>query len=557
MKKMLVLLALLLIVIAMGACRGGGGGTATTPAPAPATPGAGTTQPTTPDATTEEEPWFTGYPMDAEHITLTFWLTGGPQLHPAIGTWQESPFHSSLGPAAGVTIEWMFPPPGAEGPQEFALILASGDLPDIMFAGPAQIMNQAQLLMDDGVIRDLTPHIAEWAPNYHAFIHENPARVAAFRTDDGRYYGFGFFREDGGWNDSFQGPVIRQDWLDEQGLALPETISDWDHVLRVFNEEYGAVFSAPWGRFDESGNIGGAFGAFAGTRYRLFVDTNNRVQLGNVLPEWADYLAQMAIWWNDGLIDQDLFNDADPVVRAKALDGVTGFAYTSMGQLSGWVLDAEREGTGADWIGLQYPRGDDGTLSMVFGGPGIGNTATVITRSVGDDRMEVAMRFLDFAYSPEGFVKWNFGVEGVSWNWEGDRRVFSEYLHNHPDGLHGAMEQHVGSVWNGPTIQATEVLIQRNHPIAIAANDTWFWPNQAIAERHAMPRGLALNTQEGLRNAELYASIRTYVDEMAARFFTGAEPIENFDNFVATVEGMGLQELLDIWQGALDRFLAR
>jgi len=499
---------------------------------------------------------FAGYPMDAEDVTVTFWLAGGPALHPTVATWQESPFHSGLNEHVGVNIEWMFPPAGAEHVQEFNLLIASGDLPDIMFIGQ-HIMNDAELLIDEGVIQDLTPYIADWAPNYHAFLHENPARVRAMRTDSGRYFGFGFFREDGGWNDSFQGPLIRQDWLDDLGLPTPTTISDWDTTLRAFNNEFGATFVAPWSRFDESGNIAGAFGAQAGTRFRLFVDNNNQVQLGNILPEWAEYLAQMAIWWNDGLIDQDLLNAVDADVRSKALLNSTGLAYSSMGQLSGWILDANSEGTGSDWVGLQYPTGDDGTLSMVFGGPGIGNAVTSITTNVGPDRMEIVMRLLDFAYSPEGFMYWNFGAEGVSWNMVDGVPTFSDLLVNDPDGIHGAMERHVGSVWNGPTIQATNVLVARNQPAAIQANDTWYWPNVEVAERFQLPRGMALNAEESLRAGELGGAITTYIEEMAVRFLTGAEPISNFDAFVATVESLGSDEWIALHQSALDRFLAR
>ena len=61
------------------------------------------------------------------------------------------------------------------------------------------------------------------------------------KDDQGRYYTFGFFREDGGWNDSYEGPVVRKDWLDECGLEVPKTISEFENVIRVFNEKYGAT----------------------------------------------------------------------------------------------------------------------------------------------------------------------------------------------------------------------------------------------------------------------------------------------------------------------------
>ena len=60
------------------------------------------------------------------------------------------------------------------------------------------------------------------------------------KDDQGRYYTFGFFREDGGWNDTYEGPVVRKDWLEECGLEIPKTISEFENVIRVFNEKYGA-----------------------------------------------------------------------------------------------------------------------------------------------------------------------------------------------------------------------------------------------------------------------------------------------------------------------------
>lgn len=37
---------------------------------------------------------------------------------------------------------------------------------------------------------------------------------------------------------------MRKDWLDECGLEIPETISEFENVIRVFNEKYGATFNS-------------------------------------------------------------------------------------------------------------------------------------------------------------------------------------------------------------------------------------------------------------------------------------------------------------------------
>ena len=529
------------------------------PAPAPA-PAPEPVEAETAEPVDYEDDVTFSYPMDAQDVTLSFFLFGGPRLHSTIASWEDSPFHSGLNKHVGVNIEWMEPPAGMESElSHLNLMIAGGDMPDIIFSH--HTMSQAELLIADGVILDLTPYIQEHAPAYYAFLQADSRRDRAFRTDSGQYYGFGFFREAGGWNDTFQGPLIRQDWLDELGLPSPKTISDWDTTLRAFNKEYGATFIAPWHRWqsmgaDRTSNICGAFGAYGGTAFRIHIRDGKAI-IPQLEPEWLDYITQLSIWWNDGLINQNMLSADDAMVRSMALNNEIGMAYSSMGQLSGWVNDALAEDTGSNWVGLQYPTGDDGTLVAVMGGTGIGGAATHISAKINPDLIPIAMRILDYAYTPEGFLYWNFGTEGVSWNMENGVPTFSDLLHNDPDGIHGAMEKYVGSVWNGPTIQATQVLIQRNNPASIEANNTWYYPNAEVAEKWNLPRGMALNVQEQIREGEIRGALATYIEEMAIRFMTGAEPLSNFDNFVSTARGMGVDELLSLYQAAYDRFMAR
>ena len=479
---------------------------------------------------------FTSYPMDVpEDVTITWFTFQEFGMDPTLASWRDSPFLIGLNEQLGVNIEWVFPVAGADPVAGFQLLIAAGDLPDIIHG--AHIAMDAERLIDEGVIRDLTPWM-QYAPNYHAFLHDNIARLRAFRTDSGRYYGFGFFREDGGWAASFQGPLVRQDWLDQLGLPVPTTIGCWDYTLRAFHDEFnGATLQIPWGRFNGPGFLAGAFGAFASTGYRLFLcPQTDTIQLAQVLPEWRDYITHMNMWWNEGLIDQDLLTATDATVRTNMLNNEGGLSFSAQSQITLWTLDAEELNTGAVWVAAPFPTGNDGTLTMVYGGPGIipGSTSS-ITHSVSDDRMEIAMRILDFAFSPEGFLYWNFGTEGVSWNMVNGEPVFSDLLRNDPDGIAHSMLQHVGTVWHAPGIQATQVVVQRNHPAAIAATNLWWETTGHIAVQYPLPPGMFLNAAEASRAEELRSPIQTHVNEMTVRFLTGGEPIENFDSFVATI----------------------
>ena len=502
----------------------------------------------------EETPEFAGYPMNKKDIELTWWVGQGYTLNEAYATPEESPFHSLLQEMVGVKINWQFPTAGTDATQAMNLMLASETLPDIIFNN---IMKDIERYMEEGIVRDLTDDMESYSPAYYSFIKSNEIYDKYMKTDSGKYYGYGFFREDGGWNDTYQGPLIRQDWLDELGLESPKTISDWDNVLKAFKDKYGAVFSGPWSRVKAS-TISGAFGAYTLADYKLYIDENNKVQLAQAQPEWKDYLTKLHEWWEAGLIDKDLTTNDDAAVRTKALNGVTGLAYSSMGQLSNWVADAEQAGNGANWVGLQYPKGDDGTLSMVFGGYGIGSTVAVITTSCPDDKLETAMRVLDYAYTEDGNLYWNFGKQGESWDYdEKGEPAYLDVVTNDPDGLNNAISKYGGSTWSGSCIQATKLLYLKNKPVAIEANDTWFYPNEDVTAKWTFPSGVTLTTEESNTLDEVVSSISTYVSEMAVKYMTGEESLDNFDAFVEQLNSMGLPTVLETNQAAYDRFLAR
>ena len=557
-----IILASIMILAMIAACDSGGSGGDTTPdtqTPANTPSTSGGTETTTDDDDDDDagDSWFNGYPMDVPGFSMSIYAANSFGMHASLATWEDSPFLTGLNEHVGLDIEWLHPPAGAGDEQtELQMMIVSGNLPDVIVTH--QIMPDADRLIEEGVFQDLAPYIQQWAPNYYAVLQADPVRHAAMKTDAGRYHGFGFFREAGGWNDSFQGPLVREDWLEALNLPVPKTISDWDNTLRAFKDEYNATLITHWNRFQTAGFVAGAFGAYASTAYRLYLDPRtDTIELAQVQPEWKDYIEHMNMWWSEGLINQDLMTLDDVAVRGMMLNDESGLSFSAMSQITNWTLDAIEHDTGARWIGIPTPTADDGSISMVFGGPGITGYTAGITNSVGEDRMEVVMRMLDYAYSPEGNLYWNFGTEGVSWNMVNGVPTFSDLLYDDPNGISEAMQWWSGTVWGGPAIQATAIIVTRNLPVAVEANDTWFYSFPELAQKFTLPRGMSLNAAEASRAGELEGAIQTYVTEMAASYLIGNESTSNFDDFVENVERMGLQELLSLYQAAYERFRSR
>ena len=499
---------------------------------------------------------FTGYPMNAKDKTISWFGSEGYVPNAAYASADDSPFHSGLKDMLGVNIKWIFPVAGTDSTQAINLTLASGDLPNIMFGG---LMGDAARYIDEGTFQDLSANMPNWSPAYWKWIHTNPAYDRAMKTDSGKYYGYGFFREAGGWNDSYLGPVVNKTWLDQCGLPMPANLSDWDKTLRTFKQKYGVPMSFAWSRVSGYGtDISGAFGAYTFADYRLYIDGNNKVQLANIQPEFKNELQFFNKWWNDGLIDQDFLSINDTMARSNALNLKMGISITSMGQMSNWRVDADGAKNGANWVGLQFPKGDDGTLVQIDGGYGIGSVVAVVTSSTKPEDMELVMRMLDYAYTDDGNLYWNFGKKGVSWDYGPDGKpAYLPLVVNDPDGLNNAIDKYGGSTWSGNCIQATALLYMKNTQASIDANDLWYYPNQAITYPSKMPNGLTLTPDESTRAADLRASIQTYVNEAAIQFLTGQANLSTWDAYVAQVNNLGAPELLKIYQAALDRYLAR
>ena len=507
------------------------------------------------------------YPLNSDK-TISWYAQDNLIPHEKYKDASESPFHTGLAEKLGVTIDWSFPTTGTDGGTYTNTLLADpSSLPDIM---GAYFMANADQYIDDDIIWDLTPYIQEYAPDYYAWLQSNPAYDRAMKTDSGKYYCFGFFREDGGWNDSYQGPVVRKDWLDECGLEVPTTISEFENVIRVFNEKYGATFDSAYAiRWKQMG-ICGAFGAYGNalvdSSWGWYIDDDGKVQLAQAQPEWRNYVSWLSKLWADGLIDQDIMTEDDTTIKNKIHNGKCGIAVTSMGQLNNWNKEAEAAGSSEEWIGIPYPKSDDGEISAIFGGPGVGTSTTVVTKTADEDTMKLCLEVLNYSYTEEGRLYWNYGEEGVSWDYDANGvPEFTSLVTDDADT--DPMTKYNGATWGGPCIQLSNLLHLKNSQAAIDANDTWYYiypddmdKNTKVTSGWKWPVGVTFTTEESDELDEISGNIGTYVEESYASFLNGSKDINDDDvwnSYLSDLETYNLSRILEIRQQCYDRYVER
>ncbi|MEF3303792.1 hypothetical protein [Paenibacillus sp. GYB003] len=64
-------------------------------------------------------------------------------------------------------------------------------------------------------------------------------------------------------------------------------------------------------------------------------------------------------------------------------------------------------------------------------------------------------------------------------------------------------------------------------------------------------------SEESEKIASIMNDVNTYYDEMVNKFIMGVEPLDRFDDFVAAVRRMGIDEAVRLKQAAFDRFVRR
>lgn len=497
------------------------------------------------------------YPIDSD-VTLRIYVKDNLTLSSAYTDFDDVPFIQGLEENTGINIEWESTPSGAESSTSYNLMLQEEDLPDIIMGGVCA-PEDIQELLEDGILQDISEYLPVYAPDYWAYINgddETQIRNKRMVSVDGKVMCFIGARDQVD-NNAWSGLVIRQDWLDALGLEIPETLEEFETVARAFHEEYGAVITGRLSLMNNCGFVASAFGAFAGFDMQYYVE-DGEVKLANTQEEWKEFLTKVNEWYEEGLIDPNFsVSDKDSVRKMVAEESV-GLIVAASGNMPDFWSDAEESGSGAEWVaipGLAEEKGGVCHFSHAEYSTWAGSVGSYITTACTEEELIAALQFLNYGYTEEGLMYWNFGTEGVSYEYDenGDPH-FTELITEDPRGTAQARYDYTGT-----TDMATASL-QMYAAVADAYSETFVqateaWNSNTDYMDYILPT-LVYTTDEDSRYTDLNSTLGTYISEMALKFVVGEESLDNFDGFVDTLYNMGLEELLEIQNNAYQRFMS-
>ena len=153
------------------------------------------------------------------------------------------------------------------------------------------------------------------------------------------------------------------------------------------------------------------------------------------------------------------------------------------------------------------------------------------------------VRWMDYFFSDEGALMFFMGIEGETYEQTANGPKLLRQNYNSPDGL--TMTQELAKYLINPG---------GNHPVMVT--DDYFTGSENAASDKEATKVLApylidevwpsftYTAEENDNMSILAADIGKYVNEMQAKFITGDTPLTEWDEYVKTIEKIGLEKYM-------------
>lgn len=498
-----------------------------------------------------EEP-AVALPLTEETQKLTVWFNlDNWKAAPEISSYEEMAAYQELEKLTNVDIEWIHPVIGQEI-EQFNLMIASGEYPDLIWYNWATYPGGPEKAIEDGVILPLNDLIAENCPNVSAKVVGNPDIARTMATDAGTYYYFPYIHWNqlvvAGW--TFQ---VRADRLAQIGMELPETIEEYYNVLKALKELNPDNYPLATMINEDARNILRHLSNAWGTDLSFYVGDEGEVKYGPLDPAFKDYLAELNRWYNEGLIDPEFTSMDITALEAKILNGDASMWLSGM-DFGRYLIELKDEHA---ITCMKFPVLNKGDLPIYNNGTLQGAQGQGYAISTTCKNPELAAKWVDYHYSTVGHNLLNFGIEGESYNMVDGTPTFTDLIVANPEGK--SVELALAKFSMGGICEAFfhDPLVRFARMGTFEEQRKSIERTQTIDLTHKMPN-VTPTAEESSRLANIMSEADTYLDECWIKFIKGQMNLEgDYDKFVKTLRGLGVEDAIEIYQGALDRYNAR
>lgn len=428
------------------------------------------------------------------------------------------------------------------------LMIASGDYTDIL-VGQLNYAGGVDGAVEEEVLTNIADYAA-YMPDYMNTLFQNVDNVAAAYSTDLNLTAFY------GINDpdakAEYGPVIRQDWLEEQKLTSPETYDELHDVLTAFKNEYGAtLWITAYGGVPGDFSGGYGFPEYSGGAGFPTEVVDGTFRFAPLADGFQDYLRMMHQWYNEGLIYPDFLSQGGTDYPANDL-----FTGDKIGVWFTYVcyIEAEQglmeQGVIAPMAWPSLEKGTPCAYGKAPNNSGVDGMGAFSVTTASSDIPTLCAVFNEF-YTEDGYDFCNWGIEGETYTVENDRHVFTDIITNDEYSLGANVMMTYYFFKDGPFLYNSDRYLASYSDVQLKAAEMWTTSRSAAA----------LSTMSVDQATEYYtcqSDISTVYQEYVVKFIVGDKDLDaDWDEFIAQLEGCGMDRFMELGQLGVDQYAER
>ncbi|UXN31885.1 ABC transporter substrate-binding protein [Glutamicibacter sp. M10] len=431
------------------------------------------------------------------------------------------------------------------------LILAGGDLPDAFF-NSGLTDSEIATYATSGTLIPLEGLIEKNAPNLSKLLNERPDIKAAITSSDGHIYSLPSIEELG----LVQFPnqlIVNTAWLKKLDIPMPKTVDEFHDALKAFKEKdaSGTGKTIPLSFMPGSwcADIVDLIAALGG----IPDNADHRiVQDGKVIytPTQEGYkkaVQTLHTWYKEGLIDPESFSQDDKAYLAKgkaAKENLGSFVWWETPEMVG----ADRA---KDYAIVPVLEGVDGQrIASQSNNQEIARGAFAITNV--NKYPAATIRWADHLYDPVESAQANWGPIGETLKKDEKTGLLTQIPVKEGES-EGERRQKVAP--SGPKANTAENFKTVVAPEPRAAErqkvvNEFYKPFAGNEGYPAVP----LSNDELQEISTVETDAASLVEQKVAKWIVTGGIEDEWDEYVAQLQSVGVDRMVEVYQTALDRY---
>lgn len=467
----------------------------------------------------------------------------------------------------GCELDFIVAPTGS-AEEKMNVLLNSGDYPDIFYR---TIPNENLYGVESGLLLDLSDYVAnsEVMPNLNHLMEIRPTLIPQLRAVNGALFTAPHYSECVHCQYSNK-MFYNKGLLEAIGKEVPTTTDEMYDVMVAFKAAYpdGIPYaacidaqSAPWAFLTNAWTYSTlSTGAAGNIGLRLHDDVVESMIDDEEYREALRYIKKLYV--EDLLYEGSFTMDTNQLKALLASE--TPVLFWSATHNVKYVNAADTPELYANQKPLAPLMGPGGAQYTSYYPPA---PTPGIAVSASCKNIDLAIRFIDLHYTAEAIWTINEGVRGVNWDWaeEGQKTMLGNPAIAYRIGEYIADIQNVK--WE-PRGVAVDIEEYQGRPFDADAYD------ESIAEWGSSFRSIMTNefyapyyqdeyqtipamkftSEEEEELSMISVSLVNYIAQSRIGFITGTMDLDkDWDSYVSSLNNMGLQTAIDLYQTAYDR----